>query len=384
MKPILILSIDGGGLRGVVPLTILSEVQRKLNPGKDIWQCFDLVAGTSTGGLITCALTLRDDRVPFTKARYTIEDILNIYLNDGHIIFPAHRGLRKLWHSISAIARPRFSERGIEKVFRSVLNDYRVSDCLTNILVSTYDLNNNMPLFFKSIDNKMNKNLDAQLYDICRATSAGPTYLPTYRFDYPKNQPEEDMHRNCIDGGIYVNNPAMAALAEVVKNLKCYDPGFDEKKEEVDFDKIFVLSIGTGTYSNKISDKASANKGLLYWAKHISELMMRGVNKTTDYEMQQVMEDGNYLRLKIDIDNAAHAEMSDSSTATANYLIDATRKQVLEDAKQMQKLDDFLIKCGLKTATPAATAQPGLTPLPKDEPYTLGSLRDLVTKTRKP
>jgi patatin-like phospholipase/acyl hydrolase len=361
MKPILILSIDGGGLRGVVPLTILAEVQRRLNPAKEMWQCFDLIAGTSTGGLITSALTLKDEKSPQPKAKYSINDILNVYLGDGHIIFPPQKGLNKLLHDVKDIARPKFDEAGIEKIFRKVLGNYRISDCLTNIMVSTYDLNNNIPLFFKSIDNKMNNNLDAWLYDICRATSAGPTYLPTYRFEYAKNYPEEMKHRNCIDGGIYVNNPSMAALAEVVKNLKSYDQNVLHD-EEADFKKIFVLSIGTGTYSKPITDEESANKGLLYWAKNISELMMRGVNKTTDYEMEQMMEKGNYLRLKIDIDSDEHAEMSDSSRATADYLIGATKQQVLNNKETMQKLDAFLVRSGLKnTVPPAKENQPPFT-----------------------
>lgn len=346
MKTIRILSLDGGGLRGVVPLTILAEVEKRLSPKRELWECFDLVAGTSTGGLLSCALTMRDKNSGTKKAKYTIEDILKVYTERGKEIFPKPNWFGNLFHKAADIFRPTFGEAGIAKVFHDVVGDSRISDCLTNILVSTYDLNNNIPLFFKSLDILNNNGLDALLYDICRATSAGPTYLPTYRFEYPKNPNKEHPHRNCIDGGVYVNNPSMAALSDFVKNYKFYDPSI-AKKLDIDYDKIFVLSIGTGTYSNSISDSESAKKGELYWAKAISDIMMRGVNKTTDYEMNEIMEDGNYVRLTINIDNAKHADMSDSSEETTNYLIQEAHNQVLNDPLKMDSLDKFLLKSGL-------------------------------------
>ncbi len=345
MKTIRILSIDGGGLRGVVPLTILSDIQRRIPNAPELWKCFDLIAGTSTGGLITSAMTLGDRSTG--KAKYTLNDILNVYINRGHEIFPHHNVIGNLFHKIKDIARPTFDDDGIAKVFRDVVGNSKISDCLTNILVSTYDLNNNMPLFFKSIDHLENPALDAELYNICRATSAGPTYLPTYRFNYPKNPDKELPHRNCIDGGVYVNNPSMAALSEFIKNFKHYDPSI-EKKEDIHYDNIFVLSIGTGTYSSSIKDDESANKGEIYWAKNISDIMMRGVNKTTHYEMSEMMEEGNYLRLTINIDNEEHADMSNSSQETIDYLINATQTQVLQDTKLMNDLEAFLTKSGLK------------------------------------
>ena len=348
LKTLRILSIDGGGLRGVVPVSILAEFQNKLKvySGKDIWQCFDLIAGTSTGGLITSAITLKDKNAPAPTAKYSLNDILNIYIDRGKHIFPQHSRLGNFWHGLKDIFRPTFSDSGIAKVFSDVLGENRISDCLTKIMVSCYDLNNNMPLFFKSLDHEINPSLDAKLYDICRATSAGPTYLPAYAFNYPKNPETELPHRNCIDGGVYVNNPSMAALAEVVKNFKYYDSSI-LKKEDIDFNKIFVLSVGTGTFSASIKDSESARKGELYWAKNISDIMMRGVNKTTDYEMNEIMEDGNYLRLSINIDNEKHADMSDSSQETMNYLIKATQDQVLSNSEKMSRLAAFIQKSGL-------------------------------------
>jgi patatin-like phospholipase/acyl hydrolase len=350
MRKIRILSIDGGGLRGVVPMTILKEVQRRRNNDLEIWESFDLIVGTSTGGLITCALTL-GDKSKENKAQYSLDQILDIYLNRGKDIFPTYNKFEQLYHNVDDLIHPTFSEKGITTVFKEILGKRKVSECLTKIMVTTYDLNNNKPLFFKTIDKTDKNDLDPLLYDICRATSAGPTYLPTYRFKYAKNPEDESSHRNCIDGGVFINNPSMAGLSEMLKNYICYD--IDEKPE---LDDIYVLSIGTGTFSNKIKDEDSAEKGKLYWANRISDIMMRGVNKTTDYEMTQVMPDDNYLRLTINIDSEEHSNMADSRQETTQYLIKATHTQVLNDNDLMDKLDAFIINSGLSTEDEAQIA----------------------------
>jgi len=339
MEKFRILSIDGGGLRGVVPLTILKKIEEKIAP-KKIWEYFDFIAGTSTGGLITCAITLKDFQNP-NSSKYTLDDIMEVYVKRGKEIFPKYNFFQKLVHNVSDIFNPSFSDKGIAKVFGDVLGDARMNDCLKPIMLSTYDLANNLPLFFKSNESKYDPTLNAKLYDICRATSAGPSYLPSYSFKYPKNIPIENEERNCIDGGVYVNNPSMAALAEFSRNHQYYLTP-TEQPYEFDLRKVFVLSIGTGTYSAPISTKESKKGGELYWAKAISDIMMRGVNRTTDYEMTEVMPTGNYLRFNISIDSAEHSNMANSSAETTQYLIKATQEQIINQAKEMKLLDDFL------------------------------------------
>lgn len=337
-----ILSIDGGGLRGVVPLTILKKVEEKLkikNGNKDlkIWEYFDFFAGTSTGGLITSAITLKDDNIA-NQAKYTLDNIMEVYLRRGKEIFPRKNRVQKLLHAVYDIFKPSFSDAGIKKVFSDVLGNATMNDCLKPIMISTYDLTNNIPLFFKSVEAKNDSNLNARLYDICRATSAGPTYLPTYSFHYPKNPDTENPNRNCIDGGVYVNNPSLAALSEILKNKKNYSPDLANLSAE----NIHILSVGTGSYTEAITSDDSQKKGEIYWATKISDIMMKGVNRVTDYEMKQMMKEGNYLRLNIDIDNLAHSEMTNSTEETTNYLIKSTQTQILNNNDVMSSLDRFI------------------------------------------
>lgn len=348
MRKFRILSIDGGGLRGVIPVTVLKKIEEIT--GKRIADCFDLIAGTSTGGLITSAITLRNP-AKANEPMYTLEEIMQVYINRGKEIFPERNAIENSIHKVKDILAPKFGTEGIDRVFRDILKDYKMSDTLSNILVSSYDLTNNCPLFFKSRSARTNFAQDALLYDICRATSAGPTYLPSYQFYYPAEN--EKPNRNCIDGGVFVNNPSLAALSEFSKYFKYYLP--DSTEDDIDYKNVFVLSLGTGSYVEQISEADAEHKGELFWANHISDVMMRGVNRTTDYAMKEMMEPGNYLRLNVAIDTEEHSQMDNCSAETTQYLINATNEQIILDKDKMRDLTTLLKKMQGE-ASPAGAA----------------------------
>jgi patatin-like phospholipase/acyl hydrolase len=297
-----ILSIDGGGLRGIIPLRILQKVEELT--GKKIQDCFDMVAGTSTGGLIACCLTLRREnrsQVP----KYSLAEIADIYLKKGNIIFPVRSGLGKFFRQAGNLISPKFNTTGINSVLREYVSDQKIKDSLLPIMVSTYDLSGNRPVFFKTSEAVGDESANAAIYDICRATSAAPTFLPAYSFTY------KGKLLTGIDGGIYVNNPAMAAIAEV---SRYGDMGFYRKKDgtAVAFDDIRVLSLGTGSFTGTITQSEAVSWGELQWIRRITEVMMKGVNQSTDYESREMVEDPNdpdrYVRLSIDISDERYAD----------------------------------------------------------------------------
>lgn len=341
MKKFRILSIDGGGLRGVVPLTILKKVEELT--GKPIWESFDLIAGTSTGGLIAGALTI-PKAINVREAKYSINEILDIYLKRGQEIFPPRKNFfGKFLGATNATINPKFSDKGIAKVFTDVCGESRINDSLTNIMICAYDLSNNVPLFFKSRSSRKKPDQNILLYSVCRATSAGPTYLPAFELVYPNGN--ENPERLCIDGGVFVNNPSLAALSEFSRHHREY--GYNSVENDIDYKDVFVLSVGTGTYAGKISASDAKYKGELFWATRISDVMMRGVNKTTHYEMQEMMVPGNYLRLTIDIEKEEYSEMSRADDEAAQYLISETKRQVLEVSNTISDLKGFLNSAGL-------------------------------------
>lgn len=327
-----ILSIDGGGLRGMVPIRILQEIETLT--GKSIQESFDLFAGSSTGGLIACLLSIRDETRP-KQPKYSLQQVADIYAEKGKIIFPIRTGLNKLLHRIQSLFMPAYSASGLDRVLKQYIAEQTITDVLRPLLVATYDVNKNQPVFFKTSEAAGNPLANARLYDVCRATSAAPTYLPAHSFFY-KNE-----LMTGIDGGVFVNNPSMAAFAEI---SKYGNSGFYRTRENkpVQITDVRILSLGTGSFEGTISNEDAASWGQLQWITRITDIMMKGVNKTTHYETGEMMIPGHYLRLNIEIPDKKYTAMDDASPATHAYLLTETERQVFQDTQIMQNLRDFL------------------------------------------
>ncbi len=327
-----ILSIDGGGLRGIVPISILQKIESLT--GKKVHDVFDMIAGTSTGGLIACCLTLRDETHP-AQPKYSLEQIADIYTRYGNTIFPSRSGIDKFLHRITSLFAPAYSPNGLEQVLLQFVADQTISEALRPVLVSTYDLNSNQPVFFKSSEAAGDASADARIYDVCRATSAAPTYLPAYSFEH-KHKPITG-----IDGGVFINNPSMAALAEI---SRYGNAGFYQKRDgsPVMYDDIRILSLGTGSYEGTISEEEAVSWGQLQWITRITDIMMKGVNKSTHYETHEMLDPGKYLRLSIEIRNEKYADMADARPATRQYLLQQVAEQVTENPVQLNLLQQFL------------------------------------------
>ncbi len=327
-----ILSIDGGGLRGIIPIRILQKIETL--SGKSIQDNFDPIAGSSTGGLISCLLSIKHDSI-FGKPKYSLQEIADIYTKKGELIFPIRTGWVKLFHRIKSLFMPAYGASGIDLVLRQYIHDEVITETLRPILVSAYDLNSNQPVFFKTSEAAGNPAANARLYDVCRATSAAPTYLPAHSFIY-KNK-----LMTGIDGGVFVNNPSMAALAEI---RKYGNSGFYHKKDQspVQWDEVRILSLGTGSYEGTISNDEAAYWGQLKWITRITDIMMKGVNKTTHYETDEIMPPGHYLRLNIEIEDKKYAGIDDASGSTHDYLLAETEYQIFQNNTTMEKLERFL------------------------------------------
>lgn len=327
-----ILVIDGGGLRGIIPIRILEKVEELT--GKKIQESFDMLAGTSTGGLIASCMTLRDEQNTNT-AKYNLQQIADIYITKGKIIFPVKSGIGKFIHKISNLYSPAFSPSGIDSVLKQYITNQTIKDALRPILISTYDLNGNRPVFFKSSEAFTDETANAKIYDVCRATSAAPTYLPAYSFLY------KGKTLTGIDGGVYVNNATMAAIAEI---SKYGNKGYYKKRDgsDVMFDDIRVLSLGTGSYNGTITETEATSWGELQWIQQITDIMMKGVNQTTDYEGSEMLDPGNYLRLNINIEEEKYSDMSDARDETRNYLEQAVKDQITNNTDSIKLLQTFL------------------------------------------
>jgi predicted acylesterase/phospholipase RssA len=220
VAPFRVLAIDGGGIRGIVPATILAELERRLAP-RAIADVFDLIVGTSTGGILALGLT-----VPVAgRPKHTAEQLLGLYVSEAEVIFPGG-GPQTLTQHVFGTRDPgawfrdpvellvrRSSEReetsgaryplaGLEDVLARYLGDGPLADAVADVVVTSYDVAFHEPVLFSSRD-RPGFVTDVSMRLAARATSAGPTYFE------PQELTSGDRRRVLVDGGVYVNNPSI-------------------------------------------------------------------------------------------------------------------------------------------------------------------------------
>uniref|UniRef100_A0A0E0LVX9 Patatin n=1 Tax=Oryza punctata TaxID=4537 RepID=A0A0E0LVX9_ORYPU len=259
-----VLSIDGGGVRGIIPGTILAFLEEKLQeidgPEARLANYFDVIAGTSTGGLVTAMLTAPNDKGDPLFAAKKINDF---YLEHCPKIFPpVSKGPLGLFKSMTG---PKYDGRHLHSVVQQLLGDKRVDQSITNIVVPTFDIKLLQPTIFSTYDARKDVSKNALLSDVCISTSAAPTYLPGHRFEttHKDGKPREF---NLVDGGVVANNPTLLAMTHVSKQIILGNKDFFPIKP-VDYGKFMILSLGTG--SAKIEQKFDAVEsgrwGVLGW-----------------------------------------------------------------------------------------------------------------------
>ena len=259
-----VLSIDGGGVRGIIPGTILAFLEEKLQeldgPDVRIADYFDVIAGTSTGGLVTAMLTAPDAK---GRPLFAAKDINNFYLEHCPKIFPAvYGGPLGLLRSMRG---PKYDGQYLHSVVKELLGETRVGEALQNIVIPTFDIKLLQPTIFSRYDARNDVSKNALLSDVCISTSAAPTYLPGHHFE-TKDKDGKPRAFNLIDGGVAANNPTMLAMTDVSKQILLGNQDFFPIKP-ADYGKFMVLSLGTG--SAKVEEKfdaaACSKWGILGW-----------------------------------------------------------------------------------------------------------------------
>lgn len=337
-----ILSIDGGGLRGIVPLQVIKYIESVTN--KEIHKTFDLIAGTSTGGILTGALTLQDSTdIEGNKRKFSLDDLEKIYTERGKEIFPVPSNMfSKCLKGIMKWFSPHYDPNNLEDILVEHFGDSRITSCLKPIYITSYDIHRNRPLSFTFREATFSPDKNSKLTEICRATSAAPTYFPTYSFNY------ESEWLTCVDGGVCMNNPSLGALVEVLGNsdYKFYRL----ENEPIQLQDIYLLSLGTGSSNYLLDSKKSKNWGRIKWIKPVINLTMNGPSKIIHRQIETIFRsfglENNYLRVDINIDGK-YSEMADSSDMTIDYLVKQTNSQVLDNPTLRQKLDSMLRDSGV-------------------------------------
>jgi uncharacterized protein len=321
-----ILSIDGGGIRGIIPALVLAHIEEQT--GMATADLFDVVAGTSTGGILALGLTCPDAGRP----RYRARDLVEMYEQEGPRIFP---------HEFLGVVRqlfsPKYSSHGREQVLADRLGDARLRDALAEVIVTGYDIHIRRPVFFrKALAVTEPATRDFSMRDIALATSAAPTYFEPVRLR-PQDGSEEMV---VVDGGVFANNPAMCAFVDRTTVAGARD-------------SVLMVSLGTGSLTRPYSYEQARAWGLIGWGPRILDVVFDGVSESVEYELQTILRD-DYHRFQIELVGASD-HMDDASRPNLDHLRDRAAKLI---AGQRAELDLVCERLATRRRPDPAAAAP--------------------------
>ncbi|HVP68443.1 MAG TPA: patatin-like phospholipase family protein [Anaeromyxobacteraceae bacterium] len=270
-----LLSVDGGGMRGIIPALVLAELEKRAR--HPLWKMFDLMAGTSTGGLIALGLAVPGPNGH--QARYDPGDLARLYREEGPTIFA-----RSVVHDVSTawgLFGPKYPGRPLERVLKRFFGTFRLHEALTHVVVTSYDAASASPFFFKSyrpvepLEDEPGVHFrgDHHMWEAARATSAAPTYFPPVSL---RGHGKDGGQLCLLDGGVFANNPALCALADAT-----YMYGIPP-------DRTLVVSVGTGADNLRQPYEKVKRRGLVGWALPILRTVFDGVADTVDYEAHEM------------------------------------------------------------------------------------------------
>ncbi len=263
-----ILTFDGGGVRGVYTAVLLERLSKAV-PG--LIAGVDLLAGTSTGGII--ALGLANGRQP--------DELVALYRDNAAKIFDAS-WLREL-ADLHGISGAEYDNTNLAGILKGIFGSARLSQLGKRVLVPSFDLDNQdpkagqrkwKPKFFHNYPGP-DSDGNELVVDVALRTSAAPVYFPTYEV--------------YVDGGVVANDPSMAALAQAIDK----DTGAQHLQD------LRLFSIGTGTNPTYIAGH-DLDWGVAQWAKPLVSLMIDGVMGVAEYQCSRLLEK-NYFRLEPDL-----------------------------------------------------------------------------------
>ncbi|CDP11077.1 unnamed protein product [Coffea canephora] len=296
---ITILSIDGGGIRGIIPGVILgfleSELQKLDGEDARLADYFDVISGTSTGGLVTAMLAAPNDKNrPLFAAKEIKDFTLTIALKSS----------RK-----KPVTGPKYDGKYLHNLLKQKLGETKLHQTLTNVVIATFDIKLLQPTIFSSYALKHHPSLDALLRDICIGTSAAPTYLPAHKFE-TEDSDGSVKEFNLIDGGVAANNPALVAMNHVTKEVSQGNSDFFSIRSQ-EYSRFIVLSLGTGTAKEegKYDAEQAAKWGILGWltsggSTPLVDVFSQASSDMVDFHLstifQTLQSEENYLRIQDD------------------------------------------------------------------------------------
>lgn len=327
-----ILCIDGGGVRGIVPATILTYLEKKLQqlsgkPETRLSDYFDLFAGTSTGGMIVACLLTPDKH---GKPKYSAEKILNLYLKDSEVIFKS--SFIQDIKSASGLLDVKYTPKGMDIICQKYFTDTQLKQLLKPCLIPVYNLSVGESYFFRQRLAKIDENHNYYIKDIVRAATAAPTYFPAAKTKNVKNTREYCF----IDGGVFAVNPALSAYAE-----------FRSLNNKLSSENTLVLSLGTGKQNTLLDCEEIQHWGAVEWRDPGSNLISNALSEQSNLELAAVYCDNhNYLRLNPSIGKKHNPSLDNFEYDNLEFLRELGEQSIVDNKAELDNFAQKLIKSG--------------------------------------
>lgn len=298
-KRVCILSIDGGGMRGILACRYLLYLQNALkiktgDPNARIADYFDIAAGTNIGGIIVAALFAKGEN---GGALYTVQETMDFIVEKGKHMFQLQSSCRlfgKLILQIKAAAASKCSTKSLGRILQGLFsrNDGQpltLRDTLKPILIPCYDLCTASPFLFSQASACNAQNYNFNIWEVCHATMCSPGFEKPI----PIKSVDGQTAIVGIDGGLVTNNPTAAAITHVMNNKA-------EFPSVKGVDDILVLSLGTGALDCPYKFQQVKRWGILEWAKPIMNIVTAGVSDIVDHAVSVAFRHNpqNYVRLQ--------------------------------------------------------------------------------------
>ncbi|MDB5571858.1 MAG: Patatin [Hyphomicrobiales bacterium] len=302
-RTVRVLSIDGGGMRGVVPATFIDALETM--SGKPITELFDLFVGSSTGALLALGLNVPDAN---GRPKYAAKDIIKLYDDSGPIIFNKRKGLLE-W--TAGITKPTYDPTGFEALLTRYFGDVTIADAIRHVAVPAIHLEEmNMEIFTRRAAQK-SPDYNFTMRSLVRAATAAPTFFPAASISSTNGA----RMGTYLDAATSTNNPAVIGLAE---------SGVVYKD-----DRVVMVSLGTGSISKPIDAMRAKNWGEIEWVQAVFDLQNDAQSSYTERVLKDFLLDAErdmFFRFQIGLRDIPVA-------------MDETRKDHLDFLKETSALE---------------------------------------------
>jgi patatin-like phospholipase/acyl hydrolase len=361
MAPFRLLSIDGGGIRGLIPAIVLAHIEEKTR--RPICDMFDAIAGTSTGGILALGLTK-----PGGNLKTRAAELVELYRSKGNKIFAEDFGRRvfyealdKVWPasddpnkhridlprhvSIQDLVAPKYKADGRKEVLEGFFEGTLLTQATVRVFVTSYDTYDREPVLFvsRTSDAAHDHYFDAvaegvTMLDAAMASSAAPTYFPAHKVRRPhgaKGTHGQD-YFSLVDGGVFSNNPTSLAHSFL--------------REGVVEPEDLIVSLGTGSMTAPYPFEQIDNWGAIQWAFPVLKMMFDGQSEAVALGLSRRFArqfPGRYFRFQAylsgELPTRVSDDLDDASSANTEAIIKFAQELIANNARDLDRLCEELV-----------------------------------------